>query len=110
MLSGMDSNDFAIVDQPDSPTIDPFGSAKWLVVLQAHTEGTKAASFDATTDSGAITSVPLIGEGLGVGGGSDTGPTDGTKSSYYACSTGHASSVWPIGFALGILLLRRRRR
>jgi hypothetical protein len=110
MLSGMDSNDFAIVDQPDSPTIDPFGSAKWLVVLQAHTEGTKAASFDATTDSGAITSVPLIGEGLGVGGGSDTGPTDGSKSSYYACSAGHASSVWPIGFALGILLLRRRRR
>ena len=31
----------------------PVGSAKWLVVLQAHTEGVKAASFDATTDSGA---------------------------------------------------------
>ena len=110
VLSGMDSNDFAIVDQPDSPTIDPFGSARWLVVLQAHTEGVKAASFDAMTDSGVTASVPLIGEGLGSGGGSGDGPTDGTKSSYYACSTGHASSVWPIGFALGMLLLRRRRR
>jgi len=108
MLSGMDSSEFAIVDQPDSPTIAPFGSAKWLVVLQAHTEGVKAASFDATTDGGVMTSVPLIGEGLGVGG--DTGSTDGTKSSYYACNAAHASSLWPIGLALGALLLRRRRR
>ena len=111
-LTGMDSNDFAIVDQPQNLTIDPYGSATWLVVLNAHTVGDKAASFDAVTGDGAMTSVPLIGEGLGVGGGSgsDGGGGDTTKSSYYACSTGHASSLWPIGFALGALLLRRRRR
>ncbi|MEO8842694.1 MAG: choice-of-anchor D domain-containing protein [Kofleriaceae bacterium] len=109
VLSGVDAGEFAIVDQPDSPTIDPFGSVRWLVVLQAHTEGDKTASFDATTDTGTMASVPLIGEGLGSGGSGD-GPTDGTKSSYYACSTGHPSSLWPIGFALGALLIRRRRR
>jgi hypothetical protein len=109
-LSGVNASDFAIVDQPDSPTIAPYGSVRWLVVLQAHTEGDKTASFDAITDTGVMASVPLIGEGLGSGTGSGDGSTDGTKSSYYACSTGHASSLWPVGFALGALLLRRRRR
>ncbi|MFT3694170.1 MAG: choice-of-anchor D domain-containing protein [Kofleriaceae bacterium] len=108
-ISGTDLTEFAIVDQPQSSTIPPYGSASWLVVLQAHTEGEKAASFDATTDSGAVTSVPLIGEGLGSGIGSD-GSVDTTKSSYYACSTGTPTSLWPIALALGGLCVRRRRR
>ena len=110
-LTGTDAGEFAIVEQPDAPTITPAGSAKWLVVLQAHTAGTKSASFDLVTDAG-TTSVPLIGEGLGDGsggGGGDGSGSDSTKSSYYACSTGHATSLWPIALALGLLIRRRRR-
>lgn len=108
-LTGEDALEFAIVDQPQDSTIPAHGSASWLVVMQAHTVGDKAASFDATTGDGAVTSVPLVGDGLGSGtGGGDS--TDTTKSSYYACSTGTPTSVWPIGFALAGLLVRRRRR
>jgi hypothetical protein len=109
-LSGIDASDFAIVDHPDSSTIPPAGSATWLVVLQAHTEGMKSASFDAMTDSGTTTSVPLIGEGLGSGSGGTDGGVDSGKNSYYACSTGRASSVWPIAIALALLLRRRKQR
>jgi hypothetical protein len=108
-LSGMDAGEFAIVDQPDNSTIAPAGSATWLVVLQAHTVGLKSASFDAMTDSGTTTSVPLIGEGLGSGSGGTDGGVDNGKDSYYACSTGRASSLWPIAVALGLLIRRRKR-
>jgi uncharacterized protein (TIGR03382 family) len=39
----------------------------------------------------------------------DPGAADG-PASYYACSAGTGSAMWPIGIALGVLLLRRRRR
>jgi hypothetical protein len=105
----MDAGEFAIVDQPDNSTIAPAGSATWLVVLQAHTVGLKSASFDAMSDSGTTTSVPLIGEGLGSGSGGTDGGVDNGKDSYYACSTGRASSLWPIAVALGLLIRRRKR-
>jgi hypothetical protein len=111
-LTGTDAGEFAIVDQPDSSTIAPAGSARWLVVMQAHTQGDKTASFDAMTDAGTTTSIPLIGVGLSDGsdaGGDGGGGSDSTKSSYYACSTGHATSLWPIALALGLLIRRRRR-
>lgn len=105
-ISGTDAADFAIVDQPMDLTIMPAQSIKWLVVLDPHTLGDKTAEFNANFDGG-TTVVPLIGEGLaeGVGSGADGGSD---KTSYYACSTGKPSSLWPLGFAL--LLLRRRRR
>lgn len=108
-IDGTDAADFAVVDQPEELTIMPTLSIKWLVILDPHSTGEKSATFNAVSDAGAITTVPLIGEGLGSAGDTGGASSIGTKSSYYACSTGRASSLWPIGFALGALLLRRRR-
>jgi hypothetical protein len=107
-ISGTDAADFAIVDQPTDLTIMPAQSIQWLVVLDPHSGGDKSAQFNAIFDGG-TTVVPLIGEGL-----TDMLPTQddaGTnKSSYYACNVGSPSALFPIGLALGGLLVRRRRR
>jgi MYXO-CTERM domain-containing protein len=102
-IEGIDAADFAIVQQPTSPTIAPAGMASWLIVLQAHSVGPKQATFAVDHDGGTA-SVPLLGEGLGdivdVGG----------RGSYYACSTGDASSPWPLAIGLALIWRRRRRR
>ncbi|HET9991616.1 MAG TPA: MYXO-CTERM sorting domain-containing protein [Kofleriaceae bacterium] len=86
----------------------PAQSIQWLVVLDPHSGGDKSAQFNANFDGG-TTVVPLIGEGL-----TDMLPPQddaGTgKSSYYACNVGSPSALFPIGLALGGLLVRRRRR
>lgn len=107
-ISGTDAADFTLVDQPTELTIMPAASIKWLVILDPHSTGEKAAVFNALFDGG-TTAVPLIGEGLGSGVGSGDGG-DGSKSSYYACNTGSPVGLAPIGIALGALVLRRRRR
>ncbi len=107
-ISGTDAADFTVVDQPTDLTIMPASSIKWLVILDPHSTGEKAAVFNALFDGG-TTAVPLVGEGLGSGIGSGDGG-DGSKSSYYACSTGSPVGIAPIGIALGALVLRRRRR
>ncbi|MEP6860921.1 MAG: choice-of-anchor D domain-containing protein [Deltaproteobacteria bacterium] len=107
-ISGTDAADFAVVDQPMDLTIMPAESIQWLVVLDPHSGGDKSAQFNAIFDGG-TTVVPLIGEGL-----TDMLPPQddaGTnKSSYYACNVGSPSALFPIGLALGGLLVRRRRR
>lgn len=107
-ISGTDAADFTVVDQPTELTIMPARSIKWLVILDPHSTGEKAAVFNALFDGG-TTAVPLVGEGLGSGVGSGASG-EGSKSSYYACSTGSPVGLAPIGIALGALLLRRRRR
>lgn len=100
-IEGPSADEFAIVQQPSSPTIAPGTTASWLIILRAESVGPKLATFSVDHDGG-TSSVPLEGEGLGdTLGGPDRG-------SYYACSTGRASSLWPL--ALAALLLRRRRR
>jgi hypothetical protein len=82
-----------------------------LVVLQAHSKGTKQASFAVDYDGGSAM-IPLTGEGAvatgGDGGSDGHGDTPGGRASYYACSTGHPSALWPV--ALVLLGLRRRWR
>jgi uncharacterized protein (TIGR03382 family) len=107
-ISGTDATDFAVVDQPTELTIMPAESIQWLVVLDPHSGGDKSAQFNANFDGG-TTVVPLIGEGLTdmLPSGDDAGSA---KSSYYACSTGSPSALFPVALALGGLLVRRRRR
>jgi hypothetical protein len=107
-IDGADAADFTIVDQPTELTIMPAASIQWLVILDPHSTGAKSAVFNALFDGG-TTAVPLIGEGLGSSLGSGDGG-EGTKSSYYACSTGSPVDAAPIGIVLGALVLRRRRR
>lgn len=100
-IEGVDAADFAIVQQPGSATIAPAGTASWLIVLQAHSVGPKQASFAVDHDGGTAV-VDLAGEGLG-----DI-PAGSGRGSYYACSSGQPSTLWPA--ALGLLLVLRRRR
>jgi MYXO-CTERM domain-containing protein len=102
-IEGPNADDFAIVAQPMSPTIPPAGAATWLVVLQAHAVGSKAATF-AVDYAGGTAMVPLMGEGVG----DPVAATPG-RGSYYACSAGQPSSLWPLAIALGLVLRRRRR-
>lgn len=102
-IEGPDALDFAIVQQPSSPTISPAGLASWLIVLQAHSVGPKQASFAVDYDGGTA-SIAIAGEGLG-----DLGPSGGGRGSYYACSTGHPAALWPLAIALALVLRRRRR-
>jgi hypothetical protein len=107
-ISGTDAADFAVVDQPTDLTIMPAQSIQWLIVLDPHSGGDKSAQFNANFDGG-TTVVPLIGEGLtDMLPSQDDGGTN--KSSYYACNVGSPSALFPIGLALGGLLVRRRRR
>ncbi|HMG25064.1 MAG TPA: choice-of-anchor D domain-containing protein, partial [Kofleriaceae bacterium] len=102
-IEGDDALDFAIVQQPSSPMIAAAGRATWLIVLQAHSVGVKQASFAVDYDGGTA-SVAIQGEGLGE---HEAGTSRG---SYYACSTGRPSALWPVGLAALAALLRRRRR
>lgn len=106
-IEGPDAGEFAIVQQPMSAMIQPSSSASWLVVLQAHTAGTKQASFVVDYDGGTAM-VPLNGEGLGVNGtgsGADTG-----EKSYYSCAAGGTGAGWPIAGVLLVVIRRRKRR
>lgn len=102
-IEGADALDFAIVAQPSSSMISPTGRASWLIVLQAHTAGSKQAIFAVDYDGGTAT-IRLDGEGLG-----DLGAPGGGRGSYYACSTGHPIALWPLAAALALVLRRRRR-
>src|SRR6185295_16675154 len=91
--------DFTIVDQPTASTIALGSNASWLVVLQAHSQGPKQASFAVDYDGGSAM-IPLTGEGVGAtdgggggGGNDDDGDTPGGRASYYACSTGKPSAL-----------------
>ena len=77
--------------------------ASWLVILNAHTAGVKSANFLVDYDGGTAT-IALEGEGLGpsLGGG-------GGKPSYYACSSGRPTALWPLLIAATFLVRRRRR-
>lgn len=103
-IEGRDAADFAIVAQPEGGMLAANATAAWLVILSPRSVGPKEATFLVDHDGGTAT-VSLTGEGLGAditGGGS--GP-----ASYYACSTGTPSALWPLALAFGLLALRRRR-
>jgi hypothetical protein len=97
-IEGPDKADFAIVAEPSAPMVAPNALVSWLVVLQAHTPGPKQATFSVDFDGG-TESVDLVGEGLP--------GTEPPRGSYYACSTGQPTALWPI--ALALLALRRWR-
>ncbi len=105
-LEGTDADDFAIVQQP-SLMVTANGSAKWLIVAQPHSVGSKSAMFSVDHDGGTAT-VLLNADGTGEPTGTDPGTTD--VSSYYTCSSGSSSGSWPIALALGVLFLLPRRR
>jgi len=106
-IEGVDAAEFAIVAQPDQPTIPATGFASWLIVLQAHTLGPKTAAFSVDYAGGTAT-IPLAGEGLGTAPPVDPMPTAG-ESSYYSCQTGRAAGGWPIALALALVWRRRSR-
>lgn len=106
-IEGPDAADFAIVQQPANPMLQPTQSASWLVVLQAHSVGPKQASFAVDYDGGTAT-VALAGEGLG-DTGSGSGGSGGEKS-YYTCAAGGSGAAWPFAAALLVVIRRRTRR
>jgi hypothetical protein len=101
-IEGVDAADFAIVANPDSMTVSPKESGRYLVVFTARTAGAKHAELIVDHSAG-TTIIPLDAEGLG--------PLDGiggrNRISYYACSVGGLAG-WPIALVL-VLLFRRRR-
>jgi hypothetical protein len=103
-IEGADPSDFAIVMVPPTSTIMPVEHASWLIVLQAQSVGLKQATFAVDYDGGTA-SVALQGEGTDPSAPPIAGPPG--RGSYYACSTGRPSALWPIAVAL--LALRRRR-
>lgn len=107
-IEGADADEFAIVLPPDSSTVEPSRTASWLVVSQPRTPGPKQALFSVDHPEGTVT-IMLVGEGLGDGTDPDLGDDPG-RASYYACSTGDASSAWPLVLALALVLGRRRSR
>ncbi len=101
-IEGPDAIEFAIVMTPQSTTVAPSSSARYLVVLSPRTVGTKHAQLVIDHDVGS-TIIPLDGEGLG--------PNDGTPidtTSYYACSAGGSFAAWPIVLAVAFGLRRKR--
>ena len=105
-IEGENAADFAIVQAP-SLMLGPNDTASWLVIANPHSVGSKSAQFS-VDHAGGTASVLLNADGVGEPGG-DPGPGDG-RPSYYTCSAGTATDSWPIGLALGALLVRRRRR
>jgi len=105
-IEGANAAEFAIVANPASPTIEPTGTASWLVISSIDSVGLKEAAFVVDYEGGTVT-IPLAAEGLGDGVLGGVG--DDVRPSYYACSAGSASAAWPIGLAV-LGLLRRRRR
>ncbi|MBL0217870.1 MAG: choice-of-anchor D domain-containing protein [Myxococcales bacterium] len=105
-LEGTDAGDFAIVQQP-SLMVAANGSAKWLIVAQPHSVGSKSAMFSVDHDGGTAT-VLLNADGTGDPVGTDPGTTD--VSSYYTCSSGGSSGSWPVVLVLGLLFIVPRRR
>jgi hypothetical protein len=102
-IDGVDAPEFAIVMTPQSSTVAPTSSARYLVVLQPRSIGQKHAELVIEHDQG-TTIIPLDGDGLGSG----VHPGD---TSYYACSTGGsggALAAWPVLLVI-VLRLRRRR-
>jgi hypothetical protein len=97
-IEGRDASEFAIVAAPPSSTISPNGLVTWLIVLQAHSVGTKQAVFAVDHDGGTET-IDLLGEGMSPG-----------RGSYYACSAGRPVALWPLALALIALRRRGRRR
>ena len=100
-IEGVDAGDFAIVASPESSTVMPTLSGRYLVVFTARTTGQKHAELIVDHSAG-TTIIPLDGEGLG--------PLDllDDRGSYYACSAGGLAG-WPIMLVLLALCFRRRR-
>ena len=106
-IEGDDAADFAIVQAPSS-MLGPNDTVSWLVIANPHSTGSKSALFSVDHAGGTV-SVMLNADGLGDPVGMEPEAGAG-PASYYACSAGTASASWPIGLALGVLLIRRRRR
>lgn len=106
-IEGDDAADFAIVQAP-SLTLGPNDTVSWLIIANPHSTGPKSALFSVDHALG-TSSVMLNADGQGDPIGME--PTDGVgPDSYYQCAAGTASASWPIALALGVLLIRRRRR
>lgn len=102
-FSGSSADEFAIVSPADvHVTIPQTKSAPFLVLMDPKTYGVKSAQL-VFSYAGGTSTVDL--DGTGVGGVAPGGTKD--RETYYACSTGSASGLWPAAFAA--LLLRRRR-
>ncbi len=106
-IVGPNANEFAIVSTPPQAQIAANGAATWLVVFEAQEVGNESATFMVDYDGGTA-SVALTGDGAGSDAGSGSGV--GGEKSYYTCSAGHPASLWPIVFAIGFVVRRRRRR
>jgi hypothetical protein len=108
-IEGANASEFAIVANPPSTTIEPAGTASWLVISSLDSAGLKEAQFAVDYDGGTVT-IALAAEGLG-DGVLDGGDLDGVRPSYYACSTGGPAGAAPITLAfLGLFLRRRHSR
>jgi hypothetical protein len=98
-IAGANASSFTIISpETIATTLGDAQSEDFLITMVPGTSGPQVAQLVIENSSRNVT-VPLTGAG-------DEPEKD--RQTYYACSTGHATSAWPIGLAL--LALRRRRR
>lgn len=106
-IEGADATEFSIVVYPDDLTIPSSGNIEWIVIASPKTAGEKTATFVVDHGDTQVT-IPLSADGIGEQSGG--GGTEGLRPSYYACSVGgSATSAWPLVFAVGFVVVRRRR-
>jgi MYXO-CTERM domain-containing protein len=104
-------NVFAIVQPPEQTTLAPGEHADWLVIFKPTAPGEQSETFNVDTGDGATVQVQLLGDGLTDDGtiGDPNGTGTDKVPSYYACSAGGSTAMWPIGLALAGLIRKRRR-
>lgn len=97
-IEGDDARDFTLIGANPSRMLEPNESETFMVVMQPKSNGFKTARLVAQHADGiAVAALDGTGEGA----------DEKQRETYYACSAGRASALWPLGLAL--LALRRRR-
>lgn len=104
-IDGLSAAEFAIVSPADTNVAIPaMGALEFLVVMTPQTNGVKDAQLVLEHDGG-TTIAFLDGNGFGGEGGPEK-----LRETYYACSTGRGTTLWPLALALLVVLRRRRIR
>ena len=102
-IEGASAAEFAVVSALPTAAVGQKSSTTFLVVMTPQTNGQKAAQLVLVYDHGTIM-IDLDGDGFGL-----ADPSNGDRTTYYACNAGGAGGVAG-GLAVAVLVLRRRRR
>lgn len=105
-IEGTHASEFALTRTFQVVTVAPAETVEIDVLMAPRTLGPKDAQLVIEYTGGA-TMVALIGQAFDLDGDGDS--EGGEQTTYYACSAG-GTAGWPLALALGVLVLRRRRR